>query len=367
MSELGFGFLRIPRSEGRYDWPELCRMTDLFLERGGQYFDTCYTYLDGNSEKGILECLVRRHPRDSFLLADKLPGYMCRSKTDAQKYFEESLRRCGVDRFDVYMLHWLNRENLIPAERYDQFGFLSGLKEKGLAERIGFSYHDSASLLDEILDRHPEVDVVQIQLNYLDWDAAGIEAGKCYDVCVRHGKSIIVMEPVKGGTLAAVPEKAEALMRSVRPDWSPSRWALNYAQSLPGVEIVLSGMSSAAQVDENMTGAQDLSEEEVQTLRKAAEIISANTAVRCTGCAYCVSHCPQGIPIPDYFRMYNELQRYPQDGWKIRPVYDSLSRGSAKASSCLKCGECAGHCPQRLPVPELMKAVARAMETGEDQ
>ena len=362
MSELGFGFLRLPKSDTGYDWPTLCRMTDLFLERGGRYFDTCYTYLDGNSEKGILDCLVRRHHRDSFLLADKLPGYLCRSKADAKTYFDESLRRCGVDYFDVYMLHWLNRENLAFAERYDQFGFLSGLKEKGLAGRIGFSYHDSAALLYEILDRHPEVDVVQIQLNYLDWDAAGIEAGKCYDVCVRHGKSVIVMEPVKGGTLAALPEEAEALLRSVHPDWSPSRWALNYVRSLSGVEIVLSGMSAPAQVEENMSGAKDLSEEEEQILRKVSEVINKRTAVGCTGCAYCVSHCPQSIPIPDYFKMYNELQRYPQEGWKVRPVYDSLSRKHGKASSCLGCGSCEEHCPQRLPVPKLMKAVAKALE-----
>ena len=282
MSELGFGFLRLPRKNGAYDKSALCRMTDLFLERGGRYFDTCYTYLDGESEKAIRECLTERYGADCYTLADKLPGYLCRSEADAMRYFEESLRRCGTDRFDVYMLHWLNRENLVYTERFDQFGFLAELKKQGLAERIGFSYHDSAALLDEILTRHPEVDLVQIQLNYLDWDAAGIEAGKCYDACVRRNKSVVVMEPVKGGTLASLPEEAEALLRAVHPDWSASRWALNYARSLPGVEVVLSGMSALGQVAENTAGAQVLSAEEVRALEKAAEIINAKTAVACT-------------------------------------------------------------------------------------
>ena len=361
MSELGFGFLRLPKTADDYDWKELCAMTDAFLEQGGRYFDTCYTYLDGNSEKGIRDCLVRRHPRENYLLADKLPGYMCSSRQDARRFFDESRRRCGVDRFDVYMLHWLNRENLVSAEQYDQFGFLASLKEQGLAGRIGFSYHDSAALLDEILTRHPQVDLVQIQLNYLDWDAAGIEAGKCYDVCLRHRKSVVVMEPVKGGTLSALPPEAEAKLRARRPDWSPSRWALAFARSLPGTEIVLSGMSTLSQVEENTRPFLPLGPEDTELLFEAAAIINRQTAVGCTGCGYCLPHCPQSIPIPDYFKMYNELRRYPAEGWKIRPVYESLAREKARASDCIGCGSCAEHCPQRLAIPELMKDVSLAM------
>ena len=362
MGELGFGFLRLPRAGGDYDWDAICAMTDAFLERGGTYFDTCYTYLDGASERAIRDCLVRRHPRESFVLADKLPGYMCRSYADNQRYFDEERRRCGVDAFDVYMLHWLNRENYAAAERYGQFDFLAGLKARGEAGRIGFSYHDSAALLDEILTRRSEIDLVQIQVNYLDWDAAGLEAGKCYDVCVRHGKPIVVMEPIKGGTLAALPAEAEKSLREKHPDWTAADWALRFVRSLPQVEIALSGMSALGQVIANTRPVEPLTEEERQELFTAASVIRARTAVGCTACRYCEPHCPQNIPIPDYLQMYNDLCRYPDEGWKIRPVYESLARTRAKASECLSCGQCAEHCPQHLAIPTHMKAVAAALE-----
>ena len=364
MSELGFGFLRLPMEGNGCDLDAVCAMTDLFLEKGGRYFDTCYTYLDGMSEQAIRECLTRRHSRGSFILADKLPGYLCSSKADSQKFFDESRRRCGVDSFDVYMLHWLNGKNLASAEKYDQFGFLEDLKARGLARRTGFSFHDSASLLDEILTKHPEIDVVQIQLNYLDWDSAGIESGKCYNVCVRHGKPVIVMEPVKGGTLASLPEAAAAELAGARPEWSPTRWALNFALSQPRVEVVLSGMGSVSQVEENMLPARPLTGNDMKALHKAAGVISLKTAVACTGCGYCTSYCPRDIAIPRYFSMYNELQRCPQDAWKIKPAYESLARECGRASECIECGSCEAHCTQRLEIIHFMKLVAAAMEDG---
>ena len=362
MSELGFGFLRLPKKGGDYDYDAICAMTDAFLERGGTYFDTCYTYLDGASEQAIRDCLVRRHPRERFVLADKLPGYLCRSRADNRRYYDEERRRCGVDGFDVYMLHWLNRDNYAAAEKYGQFNFIAGLKARGEVGRIGFSYHDSAALLDEILTRHGEIDVVQLQINYLDWDAAGLEAGACYDVCARHGKPIVVMEPVKGGTLAALPAEAEELLRANRSEWSAADWALRFVRSLPQVEVTLSGMNAMEQVIANTRPVEPLTDEEHEALKKAAAIINARTAVGCTGCRYCEPHCPQNLPIPDYFKMYNELRRYPDEGWKIRPVYESLARTRARASACVACGECAEHCPQHLPIPEHMKAVAAALE-----
>ena len=362
MNELGFGFLRLPQAGGDYDWDAISAMTDAFLERGGRYFDTCYTYLDGESERAIRDCLVRRYPRERFVLADKLPGYLCRSQADCQRYYDEERRRCGVEYFDVYMLHWLNRENYALAERYGEFDFIAERKARGEVGRIGFSYHDSAALLDEILTKHPEVDLVQIQVNYLDWDAAGIEAGKCYEVCVRHGKPIVVMEPVKGGTLASLPAEAEAELRALHPDWSAADWALRFVRGLPQVEVTLSGMSAMDQVTANMRSVEPLTDSEREALQKAAALINARTAVACTGCRYCVSHCPQNIPIPDYFKMYNELRRYPEEGWKIRPVYESLSLAHGRASDCVECGRCAEHCPQHLPVPEHMKAVAAALD-----
>ena len=268
MNKLGFGFLRLPKTGDEYDWNTLCRMTDLFINGGGYYFDTCYTYLNGNSELGIKKCVVERYPRNQFQIAEKLPGYQCKSYEDAQRFFDEELERCGVKYFDVFMLHWLNGKNYEIAEKYDQFRFLREKKAEGSAKRIGFSYHDSAALLDKILTEHPEVDVVQLQINYLDWDTAGIESGKCYETCVRHGKKVIVMEPVKGGTLAVLPEAAEQHLRSVHLDWSPADWALRFVQSLPEVEVCLSGMNTLEQVEENLRSFEPLTEDDISHLMK---------------------------------------------------------------------------------------------------
>ena len=365
MDKLGFGFLRLPKdAAGEYDWKLISDMADYAISNGCDYFDTCYTYLDGNSELAIKKCLSERLPRESFRLAEKLPGYRCSSYEDCQKYFAEELERCGVEFFDVFMLHWLNAKHYSIAEETGQFRFLEEMKQKGLVRRTGFSYHDSASLLDKILDAHPEIDVVQLQINYLDWDSSGIESGKCYECCVKHGKKVIVMEPVKGGTLAKLPEEAEALLKSIHPDWSPAAWALRFVQSLPGVEICLSGMNSMDQLIDNTKDFEPLTEDEIDALRKVRDIIESNTAVPCTGCRYCVSHCPMNIPIPDYFKMYNEIKRYPDDGWKIQPSYEQLAGLTTKASACIGCGSCEQNCPQHIAIPELMRNVAETMENN---
>ena len=264
--------------------------------------------------------------------------------------------------FDVYMLHWLNAKHYTTAETHDQFRFLREKKAEGTAKRIGFSYHDSAALLDRILMAHPEVDVVQLQINYLDWDSAGIESRKCYETCIRHGKKVIVMEPVKGGTLAVLPPEAEKLLCAVHPDWTPSAWALRFVQSLPEVEICLSGMNAVTQVEENLQPFDPLGERELDCLRQVCGIIEAQTAVACTDCRYCVAHCPQQIPIPDCFKMFNEATRYPKDNWKIRPAYRQLTADRGKASDCIGCRSCVKHCPQKLEIPEYLKRAAESLE-----
>lgn len=362
INKLGFGFLRFPKKDDGYDWELLNQMTDLFMAQGGAYFDTCYTYLEGSSEAGIRRCVAERYPRDRFQIADKLPGYLCKSYDDAQKYFDEELARCGVDYFDVYMLHWLNGKNYAIAEKYDQFRFLREKKAEGKALRIGFSYHDSASLLDEILTAHPEVDVVQLQINYLDWDSAGIESRRCYETCVRHGKKVIVMEPVKGGTLAQLPEDAEAHLKLMHPDWTCADWALRFVQSLPEVEICLSGMNAMEQVEANMKPFEPLTATETDHLMQARDMIEKQTAIACTGCRYCTSHCPKQIAIPDCFRMYNEICRYPGDDWKIRPSYNQLTRTSGRLSDCIGCRSCEQHCPQHLPIAETIRLAAEKLE-----
>ena len=361
-SKIGFGFLRLPKAGDSYDWDGINAMVDRFLELGGRYFDTCYTYLDGNSERGIRDCLVKRHPRDVFQLADKLPGYLCRTYDDCQKYFDEELERCGVEWFDVYMLHWLNGKNYAIAEQLDQFRFLREKKAAGQAKRIGFSYHDSASLLERILSAHPEVDVVQLQINYLDWDSAGIESGRCYEVCKKYGKSVIVMEPIKGGTLAALPDEANRILQEAHPDWSPADWALRFVQSMPLVEVCLSGMNAMPQIEDNMRPFAHLEEQELHCLQEITKIIERQVKVACTGCRYCVSHCPKKIPIPDIFRMFNEIYRNPDEDWKIKPSYHQLTQTQGKASECIVCRSCEKHCPQHISIPDLIAQAALVLE-----
>jgi len=362
INKLGFGFLRLPKKDGELDWQTICSMTDVFLDGGGVFFDTCYTYLDGLSEAAIRKCVVERKSRNSFLLCDKLPGYLFKSYGDCQKYFDMELERCGVEFFDILMLHWLNDENYAIAEKYDEFRFLREKKSEGKAKRIGFSYHGDAALLDSILTDHPEVDVVLMQLNYLDWESEGIQSRKCYETCLHHGKSVMVMEPVKGGTLASIPEEAEAKLRAVHPDWTPSDWALRFVQSLPGVEVCLSGMGSVEQVRANIQPFDTLTEAEADLLTEAAEIIRGKTAIGCTGCGYCLSHCPKYIPIPQHIKLYNEISRYPGDDWKIIPTYHQLTISSGKASSCISCKACEKYCPQKLPIADHMKTIAKAFE-----
>lgn len=366
MNKLGFGFLRLKKTDGAqgddYDWDAINVQVDEFMRMGGYYFDTAYTYLNGFSEYGIRECVIKRKPREAVQICDKLPGYKCRSYEDCWKFFNEQLERCGVDYFDVYFLHWLNARNYEKAERFDEFRFLMELKEWGLAKRIGFSYHDSASLLDEILTAHPELDIVQVQINYLDWESASIESRKCYETIVKHGKKVYVMEPVKGGSLASLPEEAETLLRAVHPDWSPATWALRFVQSLPEVEICLSGMNDIAQVRENMEQFEPLTEAETGLLAKVRGIIESNTKVPCTGCRYCIPHCPKGIQIPDIFKMVNELYRTPAEGWKIKPSYVQLVKNGGAASSCIRCGSCARNCPQHIAIPDYIAEAAESLE-----
>jgi predicted aldo/keto reductase-like oxidoreductase len=362
MNKLGFGFLRLPKQGEEYDWDLLNQMVDIFMEHGGSYFDTCYTYLNGKSEEGIRKCVVERKERASFQLAEKLPGYQFKSYDDCQIYFEEELKRCGVTYFDVLMLHWLNDKNYAIAEKYDEFRFLREKKSEGLAKRIGFSYHGNAALLETILSTHPEVDLVLLQINYLDWESAGIESKKCYEVCVKHGKKVVVMEPVKGGTLASLPLEAEQLLRNMHPDWTPADWALRFVQSLPEVEICLSGMNTISQIEANIRPFDPLNEAEIALLMQVRTIIEQNTVIACTGCQYCVSHCPKHIQIPQCIKMYNEVMRYPNEDWKIIPSYTQLTLTTGKASECIGCRSCEKQCPQNIKISEYMKLIAEKFE-----
>ena len=363
MNKTGFGFLRLPRLEdGSIDYELLNPMVDRFLALGGTYFDTAYTYLDGLSEEAIRKAVTERHPRESFLLADKLPGYMVKTESDCNTYFQEQLRRCGVNYFDVYLLHWLTEANYEIAQRFGEFAFLQELKATGKAKKIGFSYHDSPELLERILQDHPEVDIVQLQINYLDWDSPTLQAARLWEVAQRHGKEIVVMEPVKGGKLANIPQEAAARLAALGKPRSPAFHAIRFASSLPQVSVVLSGMNAMAQLQENMTHFPAVTEEEKAILFQCASIIRDQTAVGCTGCGYCLPHCPMEIPIPNLFTLYNDYARDPQEGWKMQHVYDHAVLKGGKASACLGCGRCESHCPQQLPIREFLPKIAEVFE-----
>ena len=359
MNKLGFGFLRLPQKDGEIDFETVNAMVDMYLAAGGKVFDTAYTYSDGDSERAIGKALSSRHPRESYHLITKIPGYQAKSYADCWNFFHESARRCGVDYFDTYMLHWMCQEHYQIAQQLRQFDFLQELKATGKARRIGFSFHDTPQLLDQILTEHPETDCVLLQINYLDWEAPGIQSRECYEVAKKHGKDVIVMEPVKGGTLAKVPEEAAKLLDTLEADRSPAYHAVRFVQSLSGVQTVLSGMSSLSQMEENLREITPMSEEENATMAKAAAIIRAATAIGCTGCGYCLSCCPMEVPIPKLFGLYNTYSSYPRHLWKVIPAYEALN---VPASACVGCGSCESHCPQKLPIPEHMKTIAGVFE-----
>jgi len=366
MNKMGYGFLRLPMIENdgekKIDFELTCALVDSFLAKGGRYFDTAYTYLKGQSETMLRDALVKRHPRDSFMIADKLPGYKVKSYEDNEKYFGEMLERCGVERFDVFMLHWLTAGNYRIAEEMNEFGFMRDVKARGQADRIGFSYHDSPELLDKILTEHPEVDCVLIQVNYLDWNSATLQAKQLYDVVTAHGKSVMVMEPVKGGSLAKLPEDVAAKLAEANPDMTPAAWALKFAQSLENVEVVLSGMNTLEQIEENMCDIASITEKETETLMEAAEMLRSTIAVNCTACGYCLSHCPKKIAIPRYMALYNDYARNPGEGWKMQHVFDYIAAENGRPSECIGCGMCEKNCPQKLDIIETLKKVAKAFE-----
>ena len=369
--KLGFGLMRLPLTDpndgASVDVELLKTMVDAFLEKGFTYFDTAWMYCGFQSECAIREALVKRHPRDSYTLADKLHAGFLKTKEDRERIFQEQLRKTGVDYFDYYLLHDVGTDHYKTYQELDCFRWLEEKKAQGLARHIGFSYHDNAELLDRVLTEHPEVEFVQLQLNYLDWDSEGVQSRKCYETAVKHGKPVIVMEPVKGGTLARVPESVEKMFRDARPEMSISSWAIRFAASQEHVMMVLSGMSNMEQLLDNtsyMADFQPLSAEEQALVKKAVDAINSSIAIPCTGCSYCTEGCPQHIAIPKYFSLYNaDMQEIKEKSWRPQgEYYTRLAMNFGKASDCLECGQCEQACPQHLPIIRHLKDVAARFE-----
>ncbi|MDR3293565.1 MAG: aldo/keto reductase [Clostridiales bacterium] len=366
MKKLGFGFMRLPQTDAD-DWksidiPLLKQMVDAFIKKGFTYFDTAYMYHLGVSEDALKQTVVERFPRSSFTVADKSPVWLVERHGDFQKYFDEQCTRLGVDYIDYYMLHALNELTYLSTEKYDGFDFMKRIKAEGKAKHIGLSYHDNAEVLDRILTAHPETDFVQLQINYADWDSESIESRKCYEVAVRHKTPVIVMEPIKGGSLANPPKDVLELFKKHSPNASAASWAIRYAASLDNVFMVLSGMSTPLQLADNigyMEAFKPLDNEERAIVVKAAKIITENTAIPCTACQYCVENCPQNIPIPKYFSLFNDRKRFEN----ANPIYYStLTQTFGKASDCIACGQCQKHCPQHIDIIECMKEVSRVFD-----
>ena len=372
MKKLGFGLMRLPLLDPSVatsvDMEQLKQMVDLFLERGFTYFDTAWMYTGFASENAAKEALVDRHPRDSFTLTTKLHAGFFDSLEDRDKIFNAQLEKTGADFFDYYLLHDVEADTYPKFEKYDCFTWLQEKKRAGLVHHMGFSFHDTPELLDEVLTAHPEMEFVQLQLNYLDWESPWIQSRRNYEVCVKHGKPVIVMEPVKGGSLAKVPAEAEALFRAAEPELSIPSWGIRFAASQPNVMMVLSGMSTLQQMEDNTGFIEDfqpLDEEKLALCHRAAEIINAQIAMPCTGCSYCTEGCPMHIAIPKYFSLYNEIKRedMEQKGWTVSfTQYDVLTQDFGRAGDCIACGQCERICPQHLPIIEHLKQVSECFD-----
>ena len=361
----GFGCMRLPMKDGQVNEDEFCRMADAFIASGLNYFDTAHGYISGQSETAIRDCVAKRHGRSEYLLTNKLTDPYFKCEEDIRPFFESQLEACGVDYFDFYLMHAQDRNNYPKFKRCKAYETALQLKAEGRIHHFGISFHDKADVLDMILTEHPEIEAVQIQFNYVDYEDASVESRKVYEVCEKHGKPVIVMEPVKGGSLVNLPAEADKILR--RLGGSNASYALRFAASFPNMAMVLSGMSSMEQMEDNLSAMRDfvpLNEDEKKAIRQVCDIFHGLNLIPCTSCRYCIeeNHCPKDILIPDIFSAMNAREAF--HDWNSGMYYGIVTRGGhAKASECIRCGKCEKVCPQHLPIRELLKKVAAAFES----
>ena len=363
---LGFGLMRLPTLPGGgqkdVDFDKVQEMVDLYMSRGFSYFDTAYVYHEGHSEEVVARCLVPKYPRDSFQVVDKIPLWGIKSYEDYEPVLQTELQRTGLQYLDVLFLHGIGTRQFELIDQTRGWDFLKSAKERGLTKHIGFSYHSPALELDQLLDKHPEIEVVQLQLNYLDWESPDVQSHACYEACRRH-VAVTVMEPVKGGSLANPHPDVAALFRQADPDHSIASWAIRFAASLDGIITVLSGMSTLEQVEDNtrtMLDFKPLTAEERKVIASAVAKFNEIPLIPCTGCRYC-SGCPQEIQIPSIINLLNDYTRY-QNVEGLKRTYGRMTGRGGAAGSCVGCGSCEDHCPQHLKIQDFMKKAASLFE-----
>ncbi|MDR0838277.1 MAG: aldo/keto reductase [Oscillospiraceae bacterium] len=361
--KLGFGYMRLPRKDGRFDVEAVNEMVDEFMSHGFSYYDTSYIY--EGSEVALCESLVKRHPRDSFQIATKLSLHTVTAAEQQEERLQTSLSRLGVEYVDFYLIHAMSEDSARMAEEFGTWEFLRGVKERGLAKHIGFSFHGTPELLDDVLTKHPEAEMVQLQINYLDWDNPEVESRRCYEIARKHNKPVSIMEPTKGGLLAGGESEVTELFKKANPDVSTASWAFRFVGELDGLITALSGMENIGQIRDNAATFENfkpLSAEEHALIAKAVEIINSTPRIPCTGCRYCVPNCPKNIQIPMFIEIYNTFLVHRQkssSGYK----YASMSSFGTSPAECVKCRVCEKHCPQKIEISDVLAKLVGELES----
>ncbi len=359
----GFGCMRLPMNKDEVDYEEFTRMVDAFIDNGFNYFDTAHGYLGGKSEIALRECLTSRYPRESYVLTNKLSTHNFNRQEEIRPLFESQLAACGVEYFDFYLMHAQDKNIFEKYKKCHAYETALEFLEEGRIKHFGISFHDKADVLEQILTEYPQIEVVQIQFNYVDYEDASVESRKCYEVCKKYEKPVIVMEPVKGGSLVTLPAEAQKILDDLCGG-SPASYAIRFAASFDGIMMVLSGMGNMDMITENMGFMKDfvpLNEQEGEAIRKVCEIFSSQDIIPCTACRYCTDGCPKHIAIPDLFACLNAKKQF--QNWNTDYYYNNIhTKNSGRASDCVKCGKCEDICPQHLPVRKLLADVAEEFD-----
>lgn len=359
----GFGCMRLPMLEnGEVDYNHFNKMIDTFMEEGFNYFDTAHGYIDGKSEIAIRECIAKRYDRESYILTNKLSEGYFNSQEEIVPFFESQLEACGVEYFDFYLFHAINKKYYEKYTACDAFETVKKLKEEGRVRHIGMSFHDKADVLDMILSEHPEIEVVQLQFNYLDYEDVGVQGRLCYEVCRKYNKPVIVMEPVRGGALVNLPEQAERILTSLN-NGSVASYAIRFAAGFEGIFMTLSGMSNMEQMKDNLSYMKEfvpLNEKELKAVETVCAILKEEDVIPCTACSYCVAGCPMNIAIPDLFSCYNSKKQHEDynGGW----YYYLYTLDKGKAKDCIGCGACEDICPQGINIREQLVNISEMFD-----